>query len=513
MSEPRLARVAAWAAAVTPASLPADVRRRAARLQVSTAAAVRAADLDVGATLLDGRAGRDGLVSTVERATARDYDDFGLWGHPAPAAIGAWAAGVDTERTLAATAVGLEVVARLGTWTMLSPTPAHARAWLTAAGVAVALAHARGLPADGIANALALALANPIELEPHELRSVGARTRRHGDAAGIGFDAVVRAHDGERGDPAVLDGVDGLLGALPTPAPLGHVFEDLGGTWHSRGLVHRLQPVAPWLQTPVQAFHEILRRHQKAASKRLRADQIDRIEVRVDHLAWMRAREDARVDGMPDDGHLSYALPIVIGALVAGHEHGPALYDHALLVPNHDAILEVAAKVDLRPDLGHTLRRVRGLARALGPLLVDVPFATRLSLAAGLVGKALRGLPNPDRLDLRGVYRDDPVDALRGLIDPPGEPPDGPVHVPNATFVRLYTSRGGWWPERRDVIEGGPEYSAADLDRDVVAKFGRCVAWKAGAVDATALQGAVTAARRFLDAPPATGALALLGAA
>ena len=509
MADSRLARVAAWAAAVTPATLPADVRRRAARLQLSTAAAVRAADLDVGSTLLDGRAGRDGLVATVERSVARDYDDFGLWGHPGAAAAGAWAASVDTERTLVATAVGAEVMARLGTWTMLSPTPAHARAWLTSAGVAAAIAHARGLDARGFTHALALALANPVELEAHELRSVGARTRRHGDAAGAGFDAVVRARDGELGDEGLLDGDDGLVGALPTPAPFGRAFEDLDG-WITRSLVHRQQPLAPWLQTPFQAFHEILRRHQKAASKRLRADQVDRIEVRIDHLAWGRAREDASVDGLPDDGHLPYALPIAIGTLVATHEHGPALFDRALLDANRDAILDVAAKVDLRPDLGHTLRRVRGLARALGPLLADVPVATRLSLATSIVQKALRGLPSPDRLDLRGILRDDPVDALRGLLDPPAEVGAGPVHVPNATFVRLYTSRGGWWPERRDVIEGGPEYSASDLDRDVVAKFGRCVAWKAGAIDATALQGAVTAARRFLDAPPADGALALL---
>lgn len=515
-----LERVAAWATGLRPADLPPDVRRRAALHHLSTAGAMRAARLDDASDALLGAPdpGPAALADAAARVVARGYDDFGFFGHPsAGVAPAAWAAasGRTYDDVLCATAVGLEVAARVGAWMLLQPDPGEARAWTAAVGAAVATAKLRGLDADGLAAALSIAIARPRQLSGPERRSVPARAGLFAAAVAGGVDAVGLAERGDTGDPMILDYGDGLPNVTAWQ-PLPEAFLHLGEVWLSRALVFRLQPVAPYALTAVQGFHEILRRHVKAAGKRLRVDQVERVEVRLDHLAWMRTRPTPRPDRLPDAGALPYAIPHAIGALVATHEDGPALYDDTLLVRHEADVLAVAGRVEVGADAGLTVTRVRGILRSLAPLFAGVPLGRRLAIVREVAAGALGDGAALSLGDVRALVAARAHELVVALAERPSAPlRDVGLHVPQPVSLRLYTTRGGWWPERRDVIEGGPEYAVHELERDVIAKYARCCAWRDGAADTDAITRAEARARRVVDGDVGGGSdlVALLGGA
>lgn len=310
----------------------------------------------------------------LARATGHAYDDFGPWGRATGAVVGAWSAahGHRIDELLAATATGMEVAARIGTASLLRDVGRT-----EAVGRAIAVARLQELSEDETVDALAEAL---------------------GDAP---------IDEGWRLDRALVG---------------------LGTGWRMRWTTFRLQPVAPALLTAVEGVAEILRRHVKAADKRLRVDQVERIEVRLDALA---ARRIAALAGRGiaehplDAATRPYALASVLGLLIATHEEGPGLLRLAAFRDHAEAVAAVAERVEVVVDPRLTVRRLRGTARALWPLL------------AGAAG------------------------------------PDAP-HLPCPVSLRVFTTRGGVWPERREVIEGSPAYDLDTIERFVIEKHERC---------------------------------------
>ena len=58
--------------------------------------------------------------------------------------------------------------------------------------------------------------------------------------------------------------------AARSPTPLGLATAGNGDVWLTRAITFALTPAPPWMQTAVQGFQEIMRRHLKAAGRRLR---------------------------------------------------------------------------------------------------------------------------------------------------------------------------------------------------------------------------------------------------
>jgi hypothetical protein len=329
---------------------------------------------------------------------------------------------------------------------------------------------------------------------------------------GTGYEAAVLAGRGDTGDELLLDYPDGLPNA-PCWFPLRTAFVGLGKEWLVRRLVLRLAPVAPFAEPVVDAVHEILRRHVAAAGKRLRVDQVEGIEVRLDHLAFARATPSGRVSVRPDDGALPFSIPHALGALIATHEAGPALYDAAVLGDHEAEILAVAARVDLRPDASLTAARLGRTAAGLGPWLRDVPRRQRLDV----VRRLAEGFPGPLEA-LRLGWRHG--DLLRQWLgDPTGAgDPHAVVDLPSPVSVRIHTTRGGHWPELRDGPLGGAQRPFDEVERDVIEKYARCCAWRDGALDPAGHASATLRARRFVEAAAggamtAPEAVALLGGA
>ena len=310
------------------------------------------------------------------------------------------------ERLLLATVVGMEIGARIGLATLLSDRLALSSARPGAAAGAAALAWLGAADGDTIANAV-----------------VGAVGLVAGAADGAGFGTVVAEAalggfngagnpDGE----ALWQGV-----AEPLPDCLAAPGTGDGGRWLTRALVLPELCAPVTLATAVEGLREILRRHVKAAEKRLRAEQVDRIEVRAALPTWAAERLRPR-------------LAELIGRLVTFHELGPV---ERASGERAAEIRAVAERVEVTHDWALSAGFAASAQEWTGPMSLQRLRALRT--VTTLPGMPLGELPallkaRPDRL-----FRAGATAAPSPLCWP--------------VQIRLYTTRGGWWPERRQLAD------------------------------------------------------------
>lgn len=486
--------MARWARSVTPADLPADIRTRARLQQLSTAGAVRTgSDAELVAAFGGATRKRKGMVTLITGTRmeprdaagalaalsgAREYDDFLLGAHPNHGAVAAaWAAaeGHSLDELCTAAVVATEITGRIGLAHLFSPAVCSQGTWATRVSTAVAVGWLRGLTAEQLADAMALALGQGASVDFDTLLAGNQRRGEAiGEAAQAGWDAVEAALGGSSGNVDLLDG-NGLPG-LPHFRHLPAAYAGLGKRWLMRTLSYKLCPGDPWLQTTYQSFEELLRRHMKAASKRLRVDQLHGVEVHVDLPTWVRHRMACARDTV-DSGSCPYRIDYAVAAMLTAYEGGPVLTDDAWLAENQDTIRELAEKVLVVHDWSATMTLAETFAHTLGALVSDIHLRewpelgqeVREHYAAFDPGLDLQAIlailaGRPDRLHaaLRDAVGKDLADIDLDAF-----------HVARPAHLKMFTIRGGWWPERRDVVEGGPEYPLDFLASDVVDKFAR----------------------------------------
>jgi len=257
------------------------------------------------------------------------------------------------------------------------------------------------------------------------------------DAAALA--ARARAEGGDPVPTPVDEAWWSSRGALPLPGAFGGA----GRTWLSRTLVVPRVCAHPWDLVAVEAVEEILKRHLKAADKRLRADQVERIQVRLPWLGWGRAHAGGGT------------LARRIGVLVSFHALGPAELDDSARAEEVDW---VESTVHVEHDWTASLRVVGGMASGLSPLFGGAGWSTWRAVRART--KQAGGWPGWDLDDLGALLRARPDRELAGLRGPAGDL--GAVDLGHFRWclpveVKLYTTRGGWWPERRSAPEGTGE--------------------------------------------------------
>lgn len=424
MSTPLLS-MARWARELRAA--PEDVLRIARLQHLAMAGAVR-------------RCGGGDPAETIARW---EWDDWLLAGRTGLGAVpAAWAraAGHSVDDVLLATAIGNEIGGRIGLATMLGPRGEGSDPRPVAAAAAAASAWLDGLDAEGIAGAVAAAV---------DGLSVVPLVDRVGDPGAFGREALARGLGARGGDPDTLERLEAWT-LLPG------AFAGLGSLWLTRTVVLKASPGMAWTSVAVEAVDEILHRHVRAAEKRLRTDQVERVEIRVGTLPYTMERWSDVIDGF-DPFVLGSSIKRSVGALVAFHERTPEV----LADPSARAeeIAAVASRVEVVHDWKCTLGTVEGLAPVLSALgapavgtavrmresgMLPVPDAR--ALVAGRLDRVLRALAR--RGDLGGI------ESFAWRL---------PVEV------KLYTTRGGWWPERRSVPLGTGE----DAQRVAVERFGR----------------------------------------
>lgn len=492
MADPVLARLAEQAAALDAGSLPPHLWRRARLRQLSCAGAVRqsaalpgpqaalAAGPTRGSCALIGAAStqprRDALRFHVAAAEAADFDDLSWAG---PAASGAVAAGwafakdLTVQELLLSCVVGSELAARFNASTLLAARQGQVQGATQALGTAAAAARLMGLSPEQTAQACALALANASALPWASVTGSSARGAAVAGQALVGLDAAAYAEAGLQGPG---DALAGAWDALDCAAPLAAAFEGWGEAWHLEALLYKLTPGAPPLQVPVEAVHEILRRHVKAAEKRLRADQIERIDLKVSAPAWAMERLGA-AEG------LSHSVARSVGALVVAHEVGATWEDPTFQETHAEAIAAVAARVDVQHYWPSTLRWIEHVVEVARPLFSGMDLAT-LRCALGALTRHHGRLPPPaDAREVVQAGKARPDQLLAALRRPVGALEPGRWQLGQAVEVKLYTSRGGWWPERRSAVNGSGAAGEAKLTERVIAKFAQGDAARAAAAE------------------------------
>jgi 2-methylcitrate dehydratase PrpD len=508
--------LAAFACDLTLADAPAGVVARARLQHLSLAGALRGFRGDTHAAPLRKAGAPRGAARCVTGGTApaRDavrlhaglaglfaLDDLLLTGLAPTAGVAAAWAGARRHtvgEVLRATIAANEVAGRLGASLLLGGRGGEAQAAVSALAAATASGVLAGLDADALARAMALALVPLPAPTAGELRAVGAaRAAAASGPAVLGVEAVDLAAAGQDAPRDLLDGDSFFAGR--TPLPLRAAFTGLGAAWLTSTLACKLLPVSTFVQTPVQAVDEILRRHVKAAGKRLRVDQVESIEVAV---AAPAAGFEALAAGLAlDAAAVPYRTPYAVAALVAAHELGPDQLDDRWLAAHAEALQGLAARVTVRPDWGRTVRAVSHMLTALAPLFAGVPPRRLLSqLYGALPADALAGTPDDPVAALTGAakaaWAARPERALQAVRR--AEPDLSTARLDEwqlrtDTEVRLHTTRGGTWPERRTVPEGAPGWSWDDTVSRVLARHGEGAAALHAADASTDAEGWVSA--------------------
>jgi len=284
---------------------------------------------------------------------------------------------------------------------------------------------------------------------------------------------VELAGAGVQGPIDLLDVRGGLLDSL-SPAPLRAAFTGLGRAWLSQTLAFAVQPGSPYLQVPLQAVGEILDRHVKAADKRLRADQIDHIEISLGLPGWSQVQL-AQQHTSTDPTSLVRRLPQAIGLLVSEYAFGPAELSPERLEARRDSVAEVARRVEIPHSWTRTADLVDHLVEVAGPLLVGLTNA-ELRAAGAAWGRRSGGLrpPPPALGEALAVLRTRPDRLLARLAWQSGDLADArleELQLRVGADVRLFTTRGGSWRERRDLSIGSPGWPWADTVARVQAKW------------------------------------------
>ena len=445
-----LAQWGTWAAAVATQEVPPDVLRRAQLQHLSTAGAIR------GTAKFKAPEHPQKAAQWASRSCLLDHTDHLLWSQTSPGAVcPTWCDTKGRKATdiLATTVVANELGARLG----LALGPKAAPWWVFSLTAATVRARQLGLTGSQTGHALAIALAEC----PTPQASTLAHTQQalaSAQCVQAGLEAAESAAQGLKGPTDWLDAADSPFSNACRPNGR-RAFTALGKRWLGRSTAYSLQPGDLFSKVAVQGTQEILQRHITAADRRLRADQVERIEIRTH--AWSLDSINTALD--PAEVCRSAAHQIGLAVLThdlrAAHFHPDVLAEHATTLQT------LADKVVIHHDWAATIQLAHQLRQNMTPIYGDLSLGQLWKSRSKGSGfpprdqwtKILKA--RPDRLFQSHQAALSDVDVLS-------------FRYPFSTEVKLFTTRGGWWPERRDTPEGAPGWSWQKTVQGVAEKWG-----------------------------------------
>jgi hypothetical protein len=182
--------------------------------------------------------------------------------------------------------------------------------------------------------------------------------------------------------------------------------------------------------TAIQSVQEILQRHIKAAAKRLRWQQVDQVIIEGPS-ALLNHQSEVRY---------------LIAAYVVHHDWSDEIYDSVWIQDNIEALRAVMGRVEFRKTCEMTSQRWTTLLRDVPNLFTGIT-QNQMTQATGL---------EFSRWPLQSAAERELHLAMREASS------KGPLFAPDAftniqenipVHVRLMTTRGGAWPERRTLVQ------------------------------------------------------------
>jgi 2-methylcitrate dehydratase PrpD len=371
---------------------------------------------------------------------------------------------------LLATAAANEVSGRVGASMLLGPHYGAGAGWVHAVSAAVSAGRLLGLDGDKMAHCIALALSSAGPIPRATLASSG-RGIAVGLAVGHGLEAAQLAKRGVTAPLGLLDSPGGLL-ELSTWLPLHHAFTGLGEAWLTQTLSFPKWPGPPAWHSSLDGVAEVLARHLKAADKRLRADQVRQIVVRVPAPAIALDRWMTR-HGLQESAGLGHSIRHAIGALVVDHELGMAQLSNKGWAERSERYGSVARHVQIEHDIGLTMDLMNHMVDAAAPLIGGVTEGEWRGLL-GRIEVQSAGWSEFKWADLLTVARHRPDQWFKRIRYAARDLGDG--HLDQWQFkmgsgIVIKTTRGGSWPEKRVIAEGGPGSPWEPLIESVITGF------------------------------------------
>ena len=342
------------------------------------------------------------------------------------------AADHSTKDLLLASLVGAEAGTRVGC-ALLLQDPCKRQRFMSMTSAIVALGKIKNLPADVLANALAIGLSTVPELSPRVMRqSFDSFLQVSMHQARL---AIELARSGRKGDIGLFDASDG---------PFSDEW-NLKGPWMwqndyflSDAMVLGNSPGPLCIHPILQSVEEILQRHLKAADKRLRWDQIEKIQISCPPLEpWI-----GQSNLFLEHGLWACSIPWRIAYYVLQHCWDAPNADWC--VNMRDRLYHIVTKVEI---VQHPLRRLEYLRNSfdtIGPVFASHQLSTVLSTVQG--GFSRFGLAEKIRLHLQNSSSQGPRNDFH----------TDQFQFCYPTEVTIFTTRGGKWPERRVFPNGGP---------------------------------------------------------
>jgi 2-methylcitrate dehydratase PrpD len=372
----------------------------------------------------------------------------------------AWAEskGSSVGDVLVATVAANEVAGRIGASLLLGANHGLCAGWVHAVAAAVAAGKMAKLGPDKMSHAIALALvgSGPV---PRSVVAGSGRASAVSTAVAVGMDAYQQAAAGVQGSVSLLEAPGGMLESSCW-LPLKHAFTGLGDAWLTETIGFPRWPGPAVWHSTYDAVNEVLQRHIKAADKRLRADQVKQITVRVPAPSvaldqWMERH------GLREAASLGHAVRHGIGALVVDHALGVEQMAEEGWEERRLSYGKIASKVRVEHDISLTLDLMGHMVDTVAPLIGGVTEGEWKAMAEK-VRRPEVAWPSISFTDVRSLvqYRPDRWFktiryASRNLAD--SRLSEWQMRL--GSNVEIATTRGGTWPERRIIPADGPGWS------------------------------------------------------
>ncbi len=407
MSEPYLARLGRWVAALEYDSIPADTLT-AARYQVlnmlaalhASARSTETSSIACGLTGFSVGAGRstafatgirhaphEAVLSNAAYSMAQDFDDIVWMGHTchssvfAPLAV-AQHEGRDARAFLTAVVAANEIGGRLGATSFLGPLNGQMWTFIHLIGAAGATAKVLGLDAEQTTHALAISLAQPnFALQPGFM-TPSSKLLAAATPAAAGIQAAYFARAGMTGAPDIIEDRRGFWKRF-TYLPLPFMMEGLGSFWTTQTLTIKTFPGCHYFQTAVSAIDEIERVHGPVDVRQVRRIRAEttKLGFEATRFAGEYSASVGRVTpiNVNFDLGVTVAIRLIAGKLTSEQMHPEWLEEHSA------EIRALASKTAMIHDpqlTAKTVASVRAVSSGRAALK-----SVRLSELPGLVRK------------------------------------------------------------------------------------------------------------------------------
>ncbi|MBK5093798.1 MAG: MmgE/PrpD family protein, partial [Actinobacteria bacterium] len=415
--------VAAWVAGLSYEDIPERVLALARNQVLSVMGAIHAGAGSAGGEAVAGAVegwGGDGpcaafpgghqrpfysaILQNCSLSMSLDYDDYLFMGHTGHSAVlvpfaVAQMRGATSRDSIVAQVAANEVAGRLGASVLLGPHNGQMWAHIHLMGAAAAASYVIGLDAGKTADAMGIALAEPVYPLFPGFMGPGSKLLTAAVPALTGTMAAFLAENGMTGSHGIIEDPQGFWEHFCF-LPLPFMFTGLGSAWVTDTIAFKPYPGCAYIDTAVDALLEIMEGFENEKGRPIDHDEVQAIDVEASLLTIAM---DAMSGGYLEGSGLSptvinFSIPVSLSMVLLAGELSGAQFSEEYLSANRDRILKLAGRISLKHDASLTVRFIK----SLDDVLDLKSFLAQLELR-GLMGARRRLREHVSRVGKMGA--------------------------------------------------------------------------------------------------------------